>query len=573
MIRQLAQSVRTVKSLINAGPPPVTHLPNSVRLVDPPQKESLRIRRVLPKFVGMHLESKILVCETDNGDIVILAAEGYAASKQVAEVKESVLRRYHGREIHVYPVTPLELLSYSKANGELQDSGREATSSYGKALEGIVAFAVENAASDITLDINKDGPISPISYKIDGRQIRLERFQMDTARLQEIVNVAWQRVSGGSDSSFNTDVESQGIYTLQVGPREYKLRFQSIITDAGPSISLRLLEQGKEKPLTHYGYLPWHLNLLKRYKNSRSGFIVFSGKVDSGKTTSQSALVGALPKHYKVFMLEDPVEIIIKGIHQITMSRPVDGSGDQAYSRVLMALKRAAPDVVSMGEVRDALNARAVADVGGMGILGLFTVHASSALHAPQKLWSDSVGVPRDFLSSPGMFKLFVHQALVPRLCTCAQPLQSLVEVGGLDSEGDYRDGPYWQQYIGRMQDAFKIDASTMKVRNHHGCDKCRRPYFDDLNGYAGRQLIAEMIEINKDYELLRLVGLGDALGMYLHSNTLPRRPIDDPDMANKTIVECGLYQALQGTVDPRDIEQATEPFENLILQPRYAGD
>jgi hypothetical protein len=41
--------------------------------------------------------------------------------------------------------------------------------------------------------------------------------------------------------------------------------------------------------------------------------------------------------------------------------------------------------------------------------------------------------------------------------------------------------------------------------------------------------------------------------------------------MANKTIVECGLYHALQGTVDPRDIEQATEPFENLILQPRYS--
>lgn len=570
MIRQVAHSIR---SLITADPPALKRLGHNVARVDQPAKESLRVRRVLPKFVGIHLESKILVCETDSGEIVILAAEDYAVSKQVEQVKESVVRRYPGHAIHVYPVTPLELLSYSKANGELQDSGREATSSYAKALEGIVSFAVENAASDITLDINKDGPVSPISYKIDGRQIRLDRFQMDTARLQEIVNVAWQRVSGGSDSSFNTDVESQGIYTLQVGQHEYKLRFQSIITDAGPSISLRLLEQGKEKPLAHYGYLPWHLNLLNRYKNSRSGFIVFSGKVDSGKTTSQSALVGALPKHYKVFMLEDPVEIIIKGIHQITMSRPVDGSGDQAYSRVLMALKRAAPDVVSMGEVRDSLNARAVADVGGMGILGLFTVHASSALHAPQKLWSDSVGVPRDFLSSPGMFKLFVHQSLVPKLCTCAKALKTLVDEGGLDSEGDYRDGNHWQQYIALMQDAFKIDASSMKVRNHHGCEKCRRPYFDDLNGYAGRQLIAEMIEINKDYELLRQVGLGDALGMYLHSNTLARRPIDDPDMANKTIVECGLYLALQGMVDPRDIEQATEPFENLILQPRYAGD
>jgi type II secretory ATPase GspE/PulE/Tfp pilus assembly ATPase PilB-like protein len=398
---------------------------------------------------------------------------------------------------------------------------------------------------------------------------------MQTKRLEEVVNIAWQRVSGGSDSSFNQDIESQGIYPLQVGQQHYKLRFQSIITDAGPSISLRLLEQGKARPLDAYGYLPWHLDLLNRYKNSRSGFIVFSGKVDSGKTTSQSALAAALPKHYKVFMLEDPVEIIIDGIYQITMSRPVDGSGDKAYSRVLMALKRAAPDVVSMGEVRDELNARAVSDVGGMGILGLFTVHASSALHAPQKLWSNSVGVPRDFLASPGMFKLFVHQALVPRLCTepgCAKPLHSLTETGGLDSDGDFKDGAYWHEYIQRMQHAFKIKTTdTMKVRNHLGCKKCRREYFNDLNGYAGRQLIAEMLEVNKDYELLRLIGEGNALAMYLHTSSLKRAAIDSEDMANKTIVECGLYHALQGTVDPRDIEQATEPFENLILQPRYS--
>lgn len=563
----------SLSSMLSANYSTGLKIANGEIVVDAPQKESLRIRRILPRFVGIHLESRVLVCETDSGEIAVLAVENYAASQVVAEVKDAVVRKYPSRAVHVYPVSQLELLGHSKASGEQQDSGREASTSYEKALEGIVAFAVENSASDITLDIINDSPASPISYKIDGRQIRLERFEMKTERLQEIVNVAWQRVSGGSDSSFNTDVESQGIYTLPVGQRQFKLRFQSIITDAGPSISLRLLEQGKAKPLAYYGYLPWHLNRLNRYKNSRSGFIVFSGKVDSGKTTSQSALVASLAKHYKVFMLEDPVEIIIEGVYQITMARPVDKSGDAAYSRVLMAFKRAAPDVISMGEVRDSLNARAVADVGGMGILGLFTVHASSALHAPQKLWSDSVGVPRDFLSSPGMFKLFVHQALVPRLCSCAHPLQTLVEIGGLDNEGEFKDGTHWQQYIVMLQDAFKIDTSTMKIRNHHGCEKCRRPYFDDLNGYSGRQLIAEMIEINKDYELLRLIGEGDALGMYRHSNTLKRQPINDPDMANKTIVECGLYLALQGTVDPRDIEQATEPFENLILQPRYAGD
>lgn len=538
-------------------------------VIEPP-KEAHRIRRVLPQSVGKHLESKVLVCETYNKEIAILVTESFAASPQVAQVKIAMSRRHPGMRVEVHPVTPLELLEYSKSNGELLGSERQASSSYGRALEDIVKFAVDNNASDITLDINYDQPMSPISYKIAGRQIRLDDWRMATPRLEEIVNIAWQEVTGGAHSSFDKDVESQGIYTLPVDQRQFKLRFQSIITDTGPSISLRLLEQGVIKKLDAYGYLDTHLNLLKRYKNSRNGLIGISGKVDSGKTTGISAVIDTLPGHYKVFMLEDPVEILLAGVYQITVARPVDGSGDANYAMKLMALKRVAPDAVSIGEIRDHLNAKAITDVGGMGTLGFFTLHASCMLHIPQKLWSESIGVPRDFLSSPGMFKLLAHQALVPRLCSCAKPIHYLTQEGGLDNEGDFQDGAYWQHYIQGIEAAFKIEAAGMKVRNHLGCEKCRNPYFNDLNGYAGRQPIAEMIEPNKHYELLRLIGQGDTLGMYEYFDTLKREKLDHPDMTNKTIVECGLYIALQGKLDPRDIEQATEPFENLILQPRY---
>jgi type II secretory ATPase GspE/PulE/Tfp pilus assembly ATPase PilB-like protein len=534
-----------------------------------PAKPVHRIRRKLDT-VGKHLENKVVVCETFDDEVAILVLDGFESSPQVSEVKLQLQRRYSKMPVKVYAHTAVDLLTYAKAHDDSVDTSRQLSSNYQKALEDMVHFAVENRASDITLDICDDKPASPVSFKIDGRQIRLPQWVMKTDRLEEIVNIAWQGVTGGSQSSFNKQVESQGVYSLPVGNRHFKLRFQSIINDEGPSVSLRLLEQRSVMPLANYGYLPSHLELLNRYKNSRSGFIVFSGKVDSGKTTSLSALIAMLPKHYKTFMLEDPVEIIIDGVYQITLARPVDGSGDKNYSQKLMALKRAAPDAISLGEVRDGLNAKAVADVGGMGILGLFTVHASSALHAPQKLWSESVGVPKDFLSSPGMFKLFVHQALVPRLCSCANPLHSLTEQGGVDQDGVFQDGSYWQQYIQLMETAFTIDASGMKVRNHLGCDECRRPYFSDLNGFAGRQLLAEMIEINKHYDLMRLIGQGDALGMYLHANTLKHEDISHPDMTNKTIVECGLYWALKGVVDPRDVEQATEPFANLINQPRY---
>lgn len=565
-MNSFTQPLPTLKSLFGRDKADAGHDPESVEA----GRSTLRLKRTLPDLVGKQLEHKMLVGETYEGAVVILVLQQFAHSPQVEEVRKNVSKNFAGQTIEIHKVTSVELLSQQKGQSGNSVDAKVLASSYEKALEGIVEFAVQHRASDITLDIDHTSPMSQISFKIDGRQLRPETWQMETERLAEIVNIAWQGVAGGAHASFDRDEESQGIYTLNVDQRPFKLRFQSIITDTGPSITLRLLEQRAIKSLEQYGYLDTHLALLKRHKAARNGLICFSGKVDSGKTTGITALIDTLPRHYKIFMLEDPVEILLRYALQITVSRPVDGSGDELYARKLMALKRVAPDAISLGEVRDRLNARAVTDIGGMGALGFLTLHASCALHIFQKLWSESIGVPRDFLASPGMFRLLVHQALVPRLCSCARPLQSLAEEGGFDCKGDYRDGTYWQGYIDQLEATFGINTAGMRVRNPEGCNSCHKPYFADLNGYLGRQPIVEMIEPNKHYQFLHHVANGDTLGMYEFFNTLPRAPIEDPDMDNKTIAECGLYLALQGLLDPRDIEQATESFDSLVQQPRY---
>ncbi|EPG9766587.1 ATPase, T2SS/T4P/T4SS family, partial [Escherichia coli] len=354
--------------------------------------------------------------------------------------------------------------------------------------------------------------------------------------------------------------------------QEMKLRFQSIAADRGPSVTMRVLEQNNIRPLEAYEYLPSHLALLVRHKGASNGLIVFAGKVGSGKTTSITALIATLPPHYKIFMIEDPVEIIVDNAIQCTVERKMDGSSDSSFKSKLFSMKRNAPDAVSLGEIRDPLTGNGVVEVGGMGTLGLFTIHAAGMLHIPERMWSDSIRIPKDFLASPGMLKLLVYQALVHRLCSCAEPLSSLVEKGGSDWNSQWHDGPYWEQYIARIQTMFAVDSSTMKVRNINGCEKCRHEHFTDLNGYNSRTVIAEMMEPNSHYEMLKLIAQGDTLGLYEFMDQLPRSPNSDPDMTNKNVVECGIYKALIGQVDPRDIERATESFESLVLQPRYAG-
>lgn len=571
-------AVQSIHAMLKSNP--VTDISVSATglpmVVEPEQRVSafdLRVKRLLPNAVSKSLENKILVCETETGEIAILALEAYAKTEQVLAVESQLVKRF-GKlaDVRVYPVTTVELLSISKGQSAELDAERKTLSTYEQALETTVAYAIENKASDITLNIEKGKVASQVSFKIEGRQIKPKDWKLDTARLEEIVNVAWQEVTGGSDSFFNSEVDSQGVYTIDVGQRKFKLRFQSISEDGGPSVTLRLLEQNALRSLPELGYSKTHLQLLKRYKGARNGLIGISGKVDSGKTTAITALIATLPDYYKTYMVEDPIEIFLPNVHQITMARPLDGSGDVNYARKLLALKRVAPDAISLGEIRDRLNGLALADIGGMGTLGFFTLHTSGMLLIPQKLWADSISVPRDFLSAPGSLKLLGHQALVPKLCTCAHDISHLVKHGGIDQDGDDQEGGYWKDYLDLIEDSFKISSKGMKVRKHEGCDKCKRPYFDDLNGYSGRQPIAEMFEPNKHYEFLRLISEGNTLGMFEFFNSLQRESIYHEDMTNKNIVECGLYKALQGELDPRDIELATEPFESLVRQPRYAG-
>src|SRR3546814_826338 len=109
------------------------------------------------------------------------------------------------------------------------------------------------------------------------------------------------------------------------------------------------------------------------------------------------------------------------------MRRARPGSG-AAYTAKLMTLKRSAMTDVLLGEIRDRETGRAFMDLAGSGINLYTTVHAPCAALVGERLASDFIGVSRDFLATPGILKLIVHQALLPKLCAhCALPASSLL--------------------------------------------------------------------------------------------------------------------------------------------------
>jgi general secretion pathway protein E len=194
-----------------------------------------------------------------------------------------------------------------------------------------------------------------------------------------------------------------------------------------------------------------------------------------------------------------------------------------------------------------------------MGTSFYSTTHAPSALGAYDKLASDMVGVSRHFLATPGNIKLIAYQSLLPKLCDCAIPLESLSTPGHVDFS---KNG---SNYIARIEQLYRIDTGKIKIRNINGCSKCRHESISELNGFSGRTLAAEMIE--PDETLLTLVKQGDSIGMhrYIYQSGTATA-FDDPVMTGKTAMDCAVYKMSQGIVDPREIEPRFHSFEREAI-------
>jgi type II secretory ATPase GspE/PulE/Tfp pilus assembly ATPase PilB-like protein len=405
-----------------------------------------------------------------------------------------------------------------------------------EAFQDLVSWALTNQATDIHLNVRFDQPESEVKYTVAGRYVAPERFaRMPTSTLVDMLAVAWMDVRGGNGAVFDPTIEQQGSITRHVSGRTIVLRWSSLAAEAGPAVCLRVLQQqlGEDLPsLCDLGYMPDQIQLIQRAMYSEGGAVVFAGSVGSGKSTSLASLIASLPTERKVVTLEDPVEYVIPGAIQNSLSRNLDVDAHHLYGSKLRALKRSGMNDVLLGEIRDVETGRAFMDLAGSGVAVFTTVHAPSVHHIAERLASDFIQVSRDFLCLPGVFRLRVFQALFPRLCQeCRLPVRTIVQ--GSPSLSHAWRAPGWLDTLSQL---YSRDASAMCVRNPEGCVQCRRPDVPSMNGYAGREVVAELIEAD--------LGLHNQLGA----------------------MDCAVLKAYQGLLDPRDVETRFRAFETERL-------
>lgn len=531
-------------------------------------------------IVGDGLSNKIVPVQTSAGEWFILALPDYAQSMFVQAVKDKCKQAgSHKSELRVVSISHNLMLSITQQDGYdvLEATADDDTSGHFATFTDIIRYGVKNSASDVHLNVEDTDTQSQVKFTIEGLYTAPEQWRMETARLVEVINIAWQKGTGGGSSVFTEKTEAQCRLVLRIDGEMIMCRWASLAADRGVSVTLRLMKLDlliHRRSLESQGFLPSQIAMFLRAQTAEGGAIIIAGVVNSGKSTALAEILSMIPDHRKIVTLEDPVEYLIPNALQNTVVRSLDGRDDEAFTSKLKTFKRSAANDILIGEIRDTQTGDAFVDITGSGTNLYCTTHAKSNFQIPERLASKAIGIPVDFLASPGILNLLVYMALVPVLCqNCALPLSSLRESGGVDRRGVYHDAIYWGEYIDRIERVFKIDSSSIRIKCDEGCDVCRHSDLKKLNGYHGRTAVASLLEPQVDRQMLRYIRENDTLGFQEYCESLEKTAIDDPDMTNKSMIDCAMYKALQGTLDPRDIEQKTMAFHTYerILGKRKA--
>ena len=526
-------------------------------------------RSLAPDLGLVGMAARMCPVLREDGSVVLLVLSEHVQSDAVPALIQMLVAAGHrlaSRPLYVVPPHLLLAVGRGQIDATVLRNRRQVLAdpvrtSLAGAFHEMVGWAVEQGASDLHLNVRLGDSESEVRVSVGGQYVAPERYRhMPTATLMDIIAVAWMDVRGGNGAVFDPTREQQGRIWLEIKGRPTMLRWASLATDAGPSVCLRILRldaQLHSDGLAELGYLPSQVSAMERACLSEGGAVVLAGVVGSGKSTTLAAMLRSIPTSRKIVTLEDPVEYLIPNALQNTISRHLGESDVGAFDSKLRTLKRSAMHDLMIGEIRDAETGRAFMDLAGSGINLYTTTHAGSALLIGERLASGFIGVSRDFLATPGILKLLVYQALLPRLCVhCAVPMDEWLRI-----EPERRA---WAATIGRL---YGLDVARLRVRNPAGCEHCAVPHLPALNGTRGRTVVAEMIEPGCDEVYLDCLKRRDNLALLRHFSECRTAAYDAPGMAGKSAMDCAVYKMSQGEIDPRDIEWRFRAFETVAIE------
>ena len=256
---------------------------------------------------------------------------------------------------------------------------------------------IENQRNGIRIRMRIDGALHPVA------ELDSDRYRVILGALASRANISTAATEPQS-GHLQKEIAIDGVTHL------LNMRVEVIPTMYGQDAVLRLFNYDESMlSLDRLGIGADERKEIDEIISHPRGMVLMVGPTGSGKSTTLYSMINALnTTDRKIITLEDPIEFGISGISQI----PVDTTGGQSFADHLRSVLRLDPDVVMVGEIRDADTAKTAIQASITGHLVLSTFHANSTAAAFSRM-IDLIGVNPIFSSA---IRLVIAQRLVRRL-------------------------------------------------------------------------------------------------------------------------------------------------------------
>ena len=431
-------------------------------------KESLARKHVL---IPLKMENgRLLVAMSDPLNVYaiddIRIATGYGVIPYIAGKKDilKAIELYYGQQSTEEAV---EDLMKELDSDDIKNLDKETLSEINNAplvrlVNSLLRQAVVMKASDVHIEPFEN--YVRVRFRIDGDLQEIMSLDVNT----HSAVVARIKIMGKMDIA-EKRVPQDGRVGIRLEDRRIDLRLSTLPTTYGEKIVIRILD--RENVFIHksqLGFTPANIERLDKVIRYPYGIILVTGPTGSGKTSTLYTVLSELNKvNRNIITVEDPIEFKISGLNQVQ----VNPKANLTFASGLRSILRQDPDIVMIGEIRDAETVEIAVRAAITGHLVLSTIHTNDTASTVVRLID--MGVEPYLISSSVVG--IIAQRLVKKICP--------------DCKEEYIPTADERKLLG-------IDE-TVTLYCGRGCPTCNN------TGYKGRSAIAEIMQINSEIKTL----------------------------------------------------------------------
>ena len=382
-------------------------------------------------------------------------------------------------------------------------------------IDAILADAVKRDASDVHFEPEQG--FLRLRYRIDGllRQIRALHKSYWPAMAVRIKVISGMNIA-------EARAPQDGRFSLNLSGRQVDCRASVQPTIHGENVVLRILDRQKGiVPLDHLGLDEAQLDELKLMIARPEGMILVTGPTGSGKTTTLYSVLNHINgESINIMTLEDPVEYPMNTVRQTSVAE----AAKLDFANGVRSMMRQDPDVILVGEIRDADTAEMAFRAAMTGHQVYSTLHSNSAIGAIPRLLD--IGIRPEVMA--GNIIGVIAQRLVRRLCPHCRR--------------GYRADAQEKRLLG-----LPADAPPPTLHRAGGCEHC------DRQGYRGRLAIMELLRLDADLD-------------ELVARRATMREMRSAALAKgfRSLAADGLHRALDGSTSLEEVARVVDLTERM---------